>query len=98
MNSLATISSLNPSNNPLGIVFGNGASSTFTYSPDQNRLASMTHLKTGINAFTKSWRYGWDSAGWLRGDGEDTFTYDKLERLVTVNVKLPGSAKIISQN
>ncbi len=98
LNSLATISSLNPSNNPLGIVFGNGASSTFTYSPDQNRLASMTHLKTGINAFTKSWRYGWDSAGWLRGDGEDTFTYDKLERLVTVNVKLPGSAQIISQN
>lgn len=61
-----------------------GVASTFTYGLDQRRLASMTHLGNGIS---KSWNYAFDPTGRLLSDGEDSYQYDELGRLIKAEVK-----------
>ncbi|MBK8726818.1 MAG: RHS repeat protein [Holophagaceae bacterium] len=75
-----------------------GASSTFSYDPDQLRLKTLSHA--GPAAATKSWIYTYgthgdaaqgEKIGMMLSDGEDAFDYDKLGRLTKATVKLPAA-------
>ncbi len=67
------------------LTYANGATSTFSYGPDQARVASMSHM-LGSQTLA-GWSYQYDpSTGWLTGDGEDRYGYDKLGRLTSATV------------
>jgi len=72
------------------LYFGNGASSSFGYDKDQTRLAGMSHATPHASMSNWSWAYHYDPAGRLDSDGEDSYTYDKLNRLTWAEVKAPS--------
>jgi RHS repeat-associated protein len=72
------------------------ATTDFTYDDDQARLHTMAHTIT--NQLSKTWTYGYDDVGPLLTDGEDSYTYDALNRLVTAAVVDPLGTQGLFQN
>ena len=85
---LASIPSFTLAGMPTGLNYGvPGASSLFGYRTDQAGLGVLTHYVQGSPSPTKQWTYKYDFAGRLITDGEDSYTYDGLDRLSTATVK-----------
>ncbi|NTV73141.1 MAG: RHS repeat-associated core domain-containing protein, partial [Holophaga sp.] len=80
---------------PKAVSFGNGASSNFSYGPDQMRLGTLEHFGAGKVALER-WGYSYDGAGNLsqvldlRTLGTDLFGYDVLNRLTSAAVQSPS--------
>jgi YD repeat-containing protein len=64
-----------------------GASTLLDYRPDQTSLWTQAHYVDGNPSPLRQWIYTYDNAGRLKGDGEDSYTYDLLDRLSTATVK-----------
>ncbi|BDU75466.1 hypothetical protein [Mesoterricola sediminis] len=88
---LGFVNSVDPvTGNPLSLVYGSqGASSFFTCRPDQVGLTSISHYVGGNASPYRQWTYTYDLAGRLTGDGENTYGYDALDRLVSATVPVP---------
>ncbi|WP_316412837.1 RHS repeat domain-containing protein [Mesoterricola silvestris] len=80
---------------PRAVAYGNGASSHFSYGPDQMRLGTLEHFGAG-NAALERWGYAYDPAGNLaqvldlRTLETDVFGYDALNRLVSATLQSPS--------
>jgi len=79
------------------LTFVNGVATTqFTYGNDLARLGSMTHIKTGVNAFTKVWTYDYDAHGWMTNDedaypnnpSDQPYKFDTLGRLISAKMRI----------
>lgn len=70
-----------------------GTSTLLAYRPDQASLAMMAHY-AGAPSPLRQWTYAYDFAGRLKTDGEDTYTYDKLDRLQSATVQRKDSATV----
>jgi YD repeat-containing protein len=96
--SIVQVTGFNEAYLPLNLKFGNGASTILNYDNDQARLSTMAHYANAVGGPLRQWIYQWDSVtGWLKGDGEDSYTYDDLGRLMSVDAALPGSTSRITQ-
>jgi RHS repeat-associated protein len=99
--SLATLGYDPTTWNPAQISYANGATSSFVYDADQTRLKSMTHGIPGATDFPRTWTFRYDESGRLSSDGEDWYSYDRLNRLVSAFVRDPfnsnGSQGLLQQ-
>jgi YD repeat-containing protein len=71
--------------NLANISWSNGASSFFTYDNDQTRLKRVTH--TLGSQTLRDWNYKYNPTGTLQTDGEDSYTYDGLNRLTSASIR-----------
>lgn len=96
---LGNISAVNDSGSPTAISFANGAATSASYRPDGVGLQTLGHTTPAGP------RGGWTFtiptngrlAGQITSDGEDSYDYDLLGRLVSASVKVPNSAVVVSQ-
>jgi YD repeat-containing protein len=98
ISAMATVTDFNAADIPTSIGFANSARSTFVYDADQTRLTKMTHAKSGAPNLPRTWNYIWDGAGRLTSDGEDSYSYDELGRLLSANIKLLNGVGTIAQS
>jgi len=96
--SMAAVFQFNNADLATLISLPNGAATALSYGADQTRLAGLTHMKVGPNAFSRTWTYTWDTAGQLLNDGEDSYEYDNLARLVKASLRPLGGESTITQN
>gem|GEM_PF-5714365 len=72
------------------LAFPGTIATQYTYDTDQVRLKSLKHFA----AQNTAWAYTYDSAGRLKGDGEDSYSYDVLNRLATATIKRPDGTTL----
>jgi len=82
---------------PTRIDYGNGAYTELGYRPDQTGLASLSHSLPGTVGPRAAWIYSYDGAGWLKGDGQDSYHYDPLGRLSQALVQRLNSPQVLTQ-
>jgi RHS repeat-associated protein len=83
---------------PTRIDYGNGAFTDLGYRPDQSGLARLSHTLPGAVGPRLSWTYSYDGAGWLKGDGQDTYLYDRLGRLTRAVVQRLSRSQVLTQD
>lgn len=82
------------------ITYGtSGTAAFFTYDHDQVRLKSLIHSFKESDGSTRTpgWAYQYDGVGRMLTDGENSYTYDSLDRLKTAIVSRLDVASNISQ-
>ena len=83
--------------NPTQLSYGNGAVTNQAFDQDQARLISLKHFASNSGGTpTAQWSYTYDSHGNLTADGENSYSYDPLNRLAQATVMWSGGSLVES--